>query len=852
MSNPIFPGMPSQASAAASPEQLFGQLGRGRDAVGALWSHQADQLREYHRSHQDTFDVALELPTGSGKTLVGLLIGEWRRRALQQRIVYACPTKQLARQVAAAALRQGVPAVTLIGRHDDWDARDTMKYSRAEAIAITTYSAIFNVRSYLGDSQTLIFDDAHAAEQYVADAWAIRIGKQEPHFRALMDAFGHHVDEQLRTQMVDPETVTTEDVRLLPLSAVAERIAELDQVLSVGLPVDSKFKFSMVRQSLVSCLFFVASAGWYIRPMIPPTFDHDPFTRPTQRIYLSATLGDAGELERAFGRAPIARVPVPEAWERTGSGRRFFVFPQLVDRDASSPSALEEVARLAEKKLILTPDKASAQVMAEFLEIPLADQIEAASSETAVQEFADSPSGTLLAAGRYDGMDLAGETCRLMIMSGAPDASHLQERFLVSKLRATDILAERVRTRLIQGAGRCTRGPQDWSVVVVHGQELLRYFSNRDNTLPLPVELQAEIEYGLLASQTSAENLTSLARSALAKDEAWVDNAEPALSARRAEAVRAQLPTAGELAAVAPLEVNAWTYAWRQDWSRAAETAVASLERLAHPDSRPYRALWAYLASAWFARVGTEAATHRSNDLLRSAHGAAAGSVWLREVAPLPSQFETLDETDQSAVSAVSARLNGPMRSTADFAARIQEMMGGLTQDEATNYERALSSLGEFVGARAFKPVGQGRADSVWIWSGLWIALEAKSEQTADQLSMEYVRKANTQLDSLSADLSESIPEGSASLIIGKTEVVHPDAIAIANKNLFLVHTDVVLDLARAANRAWTSMRASLIGMPLETAGPTIAQMMWGERLLPSQVRERLTRLAIRARAPLN
>jgi hypothetical protein len=87
----------------------------------------------------------------------------------------------------------------------------------------------------------------------------------------------------------------------------------------------------MLRANLTSCLFYVARSEFYIRPMIPPTFEHDAFTDPTQRIYLSATLGDAGELERAFGRTPIDRVPVPKAWDRTGSGRRFFVFPELAE-----------------------------------------------------------------------------------------------------------------------------------------------------------------------------------------------------------------------------------------------------------------------------------------------------------------------------------------------------------------------------------------------------------------------------------------------------------------------------------------------------------------------------------------
>ena len=88
---PVFPQQARAQVAAADPETLFGELPRRRDGVGALWSHQVDQLRTYSGNHLDTADVALELPTGSGKTLVGLLIGEWRRRSRRERVVYACP-----------------------------------------------------------------------------------------------------------------------------------------------------------------------------------------------------------------------------------------------------------------------------------------------------------------------------------------------------------------------------------------------------------------------------------------------------------------------------------------------------------------------------------------------------------------------------------------------------------------------------------------------------------------------------------------------------------------------------------------------------------------------------------------
>ena len=60
-------------------------------------------MRGYADTAVETPDVALQLPTGSGKTLVGLLTAEWRRRRNQERVVYLCTTRQLVNQVVEQA-----------------------------------------------------------------------------------------------------------------------------------------------------------------------------------------------------------------------------------------------------------------------------------------------------------------------------------------------------------------------------------------------------------------------------------------------------------------------------------------------------------------------------------------------------------------------------------------------------------------------------------------------------------------------------------------------------------------------------------------------------------------------------
>ncbi|QXT64213.1 DEAD/DEAH box helicase [Tessaracoccus palaemonis] len=120
----------AQPSAAANPEALFRDLVRLDHGPKHLWAHQADILRDY-LNHKNDPDLAIELPTGAGKTLVGMLIGEWRRRTFGERIVYLCPTLQLAKQAIADAHATGVSVVDLTGSNSAWDANDRFAYTKA-------------------------------------------------------------------------------------------------------------------------------------------------------------------------------------------------------------------------------------------------------------------------------------------------------------------------------------------------------------------------------------------------------------------------------------------------------------------------------------------------------------------------------------------------------------------------------------------------------------------------------------------------------------------------------------------------------------------------------------------------
>lgn len=114
-----------------TPDRLFRELTRRK--FPDVLPHQAVMMKAYAEKSIEMPDVALQLPTGSGKTLVGLLIAEWRRRKFNERVVYLCPTKQLVYQVAEQANEKyGLSVATFVGKQRNFSPVDKADYLQAE------------------------------------------------------------------------------------------------------------------------------------------------------------------------------------------------------------------------------------------------------------------------------------------------------------------------------------------------------------------------------------------------------------------------------------------------------------------------------------------------------------------------------------------------------------------------------------------------------------------------------------------------------------------------------------------------------------------------------------------------
>ncbi len=825
-----------------SPEALFREL-RPRDpSVRDLLLRQGDALRAYHQLDTAAPDVAIELPTGAGKTLVGLLVAEWRRLALEQRVAYLCPTVQLANQAVTKAHDYGLDVVNLTGSHRRWDPSDVSRFTRHQAVAVATYSTVFNSDPKLDSTQTLILDDAHSGENPVASTWSISAQREDGSLyaqllAAVIDELPDHVAEQLRDDSLDPYLRWS--VELVPPIVVFRRAGQINDALKAHAASGEDQNFFARRaigNCVNRCLMYVSWNEILMRPLIPPTLSHAAFSDAEQRVYMSATLGGEGELERAFGVPAVDRIQLPEGADEGGFGRRFFVLPNASHPPAVANEIIRKAIETAGRVAVVAPSFAelesfSAACLPEGVSVLHAEDV-----QDGLDAFTSQPRAALLLANRYDGIDLPGDDCRLVVLTGLPANTHLQERFLLEAVGARRILSERIRTRLVQGAGRATRGSRDFAAILIRGDGLTDFCSREEEIEAMPLQVQAELRFGLDNSENPDLDPSQLLRVFWDQGAEW-GPADTHLAAETQHATRREPPGSAALGSAAQAEVECWRALWGGDLERAVDLAQQVTDRLSGGEElRPYRALWFYLGAAWAQQLAAEtedaAQLAMAQTLLREAVGCARTNLWHPALPGLAATAEPEEFDPGRRATAAAATLRDLGIRGARFALRTSEIEEQVGSNESGQFEEGLRGLGTMLGFDAVRPRGQAEPDGVWRdGETIWLIFEAKTEEQADaELSVDTVRQSASHHRWVTTSMGWPEAQQTLTVIISPREAIDPTAAKLAADQV-LVPADVIRDIARRCMTAHNEARARARGLDNEALAADLASRFDRERL---------------------
>jgi hypothetical protein len=715
-----------QAKTAATPEEVFFALTRSK-SHGYLRGQQQDVLREYAAKGTKATDVAFELPTGTGKTTVGLLLAEWKRRA-GEKVAYLTLNNQLAAQVLAEAGKIGVPVADLRGDKTTRSQSEVGRFLTTSAVAVSTYSNLFNTYPVIKDCGLIVLDDAHGGEHYVADMWTVRVDSSENpgEYSALIAALRPALSASQLSEILESKDYAS--VQIADIAGHPECMAAIRGVLD-GNP-DFSYDWPLISSKLASCLVLIGPTEVAIRPLIPPTHTHSAFSNVAQRVYLSATLGGKSDLQRAYGVKNIELFRAQSAqW-----GKRYIFVPGIFRDEEETLQIAGQIwnALDVKRSLLIAPSKRAAD---DYFK-RLSANCESAPTRFGAEDikddlspFTESTNAILVLAGRYDGLDLPDDDCRLLLLCDSPAATNALERHLTSKWKMGNLIRRKERTRLIQGMGRCTRSATDFAVVLWLGQSLVDIASSKSAVKQMPEELQKELAWGQEQVSGLSNDMSGLVEMAvgLAENRNYRKEANDAIAE-----MPASQPEEEHEDETGADEVMFARGMWDSDYTFAFETARQLAENATTLELAGYRGWWWYLAS-----VAARLAGNLTGEIDCLWHSSKAG-VYTGFAAHLLSERKAL--TAQKSAFSIAPNVeriwdtlqewgwSGP-----SFDKKLATMLSNLESNESTKFHQGMELLGKCLGSPSVRSTEQGAPDVIWPFANSFcFCFEAKTGKKPD------------------------------------------------------------------------------------------------------------------------
>ncbi len=575
-------------------------------------------------------------------------------------------------------------------------------------------------------------DDVHSCEDYIISNWTVQIDSGTTIFTEIAELLKSCISEIDYKYLLEQEYLP--DVaswcNMLPMPLALNKLGELQVILQHGIESGTSnfYAYSRISENLQECNIYIANRKILIRPWIAPTMSFKAFADAKQRILMSATLGRSGELERITGIEKICRLPIVNDWDKKGLGRKFFTFPDLSLGEDEQGEVVMALQNLCKKSVFLVPDSQSAKAIKGFYteHISSAKIFEAKDIEESKKSFEDCTEGTAILANRFDGIDFSDDASRLLFIWNLPKTTNLQEKFLITRMGASKLYAERIRTRIIQAVGRCSRNPSDFSIVCVIGDSIQNDLTKQEKIKQFPPELRAEIQFGLENSvdYSTVEDVIDQARDFLDRNENWQEAEDYIVDLRNDywdEIDEVEKQVNDKLQKSSVLEIKFQYSLWKKDYKAAFGFACDIIGVLNAPALSGYKCFWNYMAGCMAFYLFQQGQSEYRTSGVQYLENALKENISIRWLSGLSEKLfcaENKDIDENDFFFDCVERLENAFASlpTAQkLEKRIKKILDDLNSLDGKVFERGHKELGELLGYISNNPSSTGAPDPYWI-----------------------------------------------------------------------------------------------------------------------------------------
>lgn len=707
------------------PTDIFRRLPKP-PGINDLYTSQAEVLKEWYRRRTD-HDVVVKLHTGGGKTLVGLLMAQSTLNETGEPVLYLAPTTQLVNQTLEKARSYGITAVPYVPKTPLAE-----EFVNGSAIMVATYAALFHGRSKFGvrganqppvKASAVILDDAHAAFSVVRDAFTLKVEaqKQKELYEKLTTLFRAAFKEVDKLGSFDDVVSGSEfSVLEVPYWAWREKIDVVREMLRAD---TSEFElvWPFLRDYLHLCHALVSKSSFTITPVLPlvnalPTFFDAP-----RRIYMSATIADDSEIVRTFDASSKSVSEALTSRSLAGISERMILIPELMPFQFNVRGVVKKLLTMTAEKsmgaVVLVPsgEGKAADNWTDVATLPATTK----AVEQLVTELQEGQVfGPAVFANRYDGIDLPGNSCRLLVMEGLPTGTSDYELYKASALYGGTTITRMLAQRIEQGIGRGARGAGDYCVVLLLGRDLAAWVAKQANSRFLTNATKAQLAMGEMISKSinDTKDLAATISKSYKRDKEWTGFHAETL----AEMIDETPPdmTRFELAAAERKALNLW-----QDGNY--DKAITVLEKAIDtnaPDPQTtgwIKQLAARVADSW-------QHCDRAEELQRQAF-ATNRNLLRPKVLPPYRPLPTPDVQAKAIVAQVAE-----YRPKRGFLPQFEESVAHLNRNSSSNqFEQGLADLGRMIGLSTERHDNNGEGpDVLWLLqSKTGLVIEAKSRK---------------------------------------------------------------------------------------------------------------------------
>ncbi|WP_164842955.1 DEAD/DEAH box helicase family protein [Sinorhizobium meliloti] len=706
---------PKSVAAPTDPIEIFKKTPNLGQAPNDLWKGQAEALSHWNEHRKDADNVII-LNTGAGKSIVGVLIAQSLVNEQVGPVVYACSTIDLVLQTERECERIGIKNTTRTTGAFNNDLFETGK-----AFCITTYASLFaSINVFRGDKApaAVIFDDAHVAERLVRDAFTVTIAKSKHPalFKDLVDILRPEFDGIGKLPHLNfvLDDVGLRSVTMAPPATAFRNAAAIREAFKrneYGKHIDLKFAVIQLFEHIQFCSIYISSDTIEITPPFIPTGHFDFLQKGVRRVYLSATLDYDADFIRGFGVTKTTRT---EPDNDAGNGERLILLASDFEDNISEMNLAASLAG-TQKVLVASPSYSKAKKWEKLVSPPTPAEF----SEQ-LNIFRKKASGMFSLVSRVDGIDLPQDTCRIMMIDGAPTGSSLMERFLFDVLLMNNLFSIKLGSRITQLFGRINRGRSDYGAYIVCGRDLNIWLKNERNIALLPELLRKQVMLGQnlqrdLGKTTQAQAV-ELVGDVLGRKTGWLDYYRETIDGLEVsqEAANKVRERETALAIGAKSECEFMSALWNGDVEGARKAIINVLNEVAVVDPR--------LAGWYSVWLGMTYEVQGDNDTAGTHYNRARSRLTQRLNLPFRAVFES-GEFKATAQNDLHRKLlllcnQGP-QALADFVAKLraeseQVLNPALTSNQ---HEEALRRVGERLGFETSRPDNDHGAGPDVVWS---------------------------------------------------------------------------------------------------------------------------------------